>query len=202
MPRGFDTASNCTAIAAAIHANNYDFVCRYYSDSLSKRLTASEAAALSAAGVTMVTVWEDSPTSDGYFSHLRGVDDGSSAYHAAMLLGQPAATAIYFAVDYDADPAVINGAITSYFQGIADGFTACAGGGAARYAVGIYGSGAACQAILGAGLANYSWLAGARAWRGSAGFNGWNLRQNAGTTLLGMGVDLDDATDDYGGFRV
>jgi hypothetical protein len=56
--------------------------------------------------------------------------------------------------------------------------------------------------MVGANLARYSWLAGSTGWRNSTTYAGWNIRQGAGATLFGIGVDLDDATDDYGGFRL
>jgi hypothetical protein len=198
MPKGFDTPNSCTALAGNIKASGYDFVCRYYSDNPRKNLTAPEAAALSSAGLSIVAVWEDNPTADAYFTHARGLDEGTRAYYMALTVGQAAGSAIYFAVDYDPDPIVIGGAIADYFQGITDGFAAMARGGTPAYAVGIYGSGAVC----GAGLAAYGWLAQATGWRGTSGFTGWNIQQGRGGTFLGIGVDLDDAAGDYGAFTV
>jgi len=70
----------------------------------------------------------------------------------------PPESAIYFAVDNDASGSDIVGPINEYFRGIAAGFAA-AGGDAPDYRVGVYGSGAVCQALMQAGLADYAWLA-------------------------------------------
>jgi len=186
-----------------IKAQGYDFVARYYAQSGAKRLTAGEAQALSAAGLRIVAVWESgTPTATDYFSHARGVDDGTSAYHAAMLLGQPAGSSIYFAVDYDASMAAIAGAVADYFRGVADGFVAIAGSQAAAYAIGAYGSGATCSWLLGHALARYAWLAQSTGWTGYQGFSNWNIKQGGETNILGIAIDPDDATDDFGGFSV
>jgi hypothetical protein len=202
MPRGFDTSTDCTAIAPGIKSAGYDFVCRYYSHNLRKCLTLAEGKALSAAGVSIVTIWEDLPLSDSYFSRSSGAKDGASAYHMASQLGQPLSSAIYFAVDYDIDPArVAGGPLADYFAGVGDGFAAAAGG-AGVYAIGIYGSGAACDGIVSAGLAQYAWLAQSTAWHGTAGYTGWNICQGMGATLLGIGVDTDAATSSCGAFTL
>jgi hypothetical protein len=202
MKRGFDTTANCGPVAATIKQANYDFVARYYAHRGAKRLTQSEAQALSVAGVELVAVWEDAPTHTGYFSRARGVDDGTSAYHAAMLIGQPAGSAIYFAVDFDASQMAISGAITDYFRGVADGFDTMSANMAALYKVGVYGSGATCSWLLNHGLAKYSWLAQSTGWAGYQSFTRWNIKQGKETQELGMDIDGDVATDDAGGFLV
>src|SRR5258708_31907380 len=110
MARGFDTTANCGGLALKLKAAGYDFIARYYAHKGSKRLSPAEAKLVSAVGLQLVTVWEDAATHTGYFSRARGVDDGTSAYHAALLVGQPPGSAIYFAVDYDAPPGAIGGA--------------------------------------------------------------------------------------------
>jgi hypothetical protein len=202
MAKGFDTTANCGGLAPQLKAAGYDFIARYYAHRGSKRLSPAEAKLVSAEGLELVAVWEDAPTNAGYFSRARGVDDGTSAYHAALLTGQPAGSGIYFAVDYDASQTAIAGSISDYFRGIADGFVAIAGATRPSYRIGVYGSGATCGAITGHGLASLSWLAQSTGWSGSSTYPAWNIKQGAGTTLLGLDIDPDEAKDDYGGFLV
>ena len=202
MPRGFDTTVNCAQLASQIKSANYDFVARYYAHRGPKRLSPDEAQLISAAGLKIVTVWEDAPASTDYFSHARGVDDGTSAYHAAMLLGQPRGSAIYFAVDYDAPQGAIAGAITDYFRGVRDGFATIAAGQDPAYRIGVYGSGATCHWLLSQGFATYAWLAQSTGWAGYGGFADWNIKQGLETEVLGIDVDPDEAKDDYGAFSV
>ena len=202
MAKGFDTTANCAGVAAQLKAAGYDFVGRYYAHTGSKRLSAAEAKAVSGAGLQLVTVWEAAPTTTRYFSRARGIDEGTSAYHAALLVGQPAGSAIYFAVDYDAPQAAIAGAIADYFRGIGDGFAAIAGNTAPAYRIGVYGSGASCSAMIGHGLARLSWLAQSTGWSGYGTYSGWNIKQGAETTLLGLAVDPDEGVEDFGAFLV
>jgi hypothetical protein len=199
---GFDTTANCGKLASKIKAAGYDFVGRYYAHRGSKRLTVQEAKLLSAAGVKIVAVWEDAPTRLNYFSHARGVVDGTSAYHCAMLTGQPAGTPIYFTVDFDAPVQALSGAITDYFQGIVDGFDVIANRQSPIYQIGAYGSGATCAALLKYRLASYAWLAQSEDWAGHAQFLTWNIKQGAEKRILGLAADVDQATKDYGGFTI
>jgi hypothetical protein len=184
-------------------ATGYDFIARYYAHSGSKRLSPAEAKLVSAVGgLQVVAVWEDAATHTGYFSRARGVDDGTSAYHAALLIGQPARSAIYFAVDYDAPPAAISGAISDYFRGLAAGFAAIASAMPPAYRIGVYESGARCDATVGHGLASLSWLAQSTGWAGCTTYASSKIRQGAKIAVLGLDVDADEAVDDYGGFLV
>src|SRR5437016_3207935 len=128
MPNGIDIDSTCQNHVAALHQARVEFVCRYYSITRSKRLTVSEAKALSAAGIKLVAIWETNPTSADYFSHDKGLSDGAEACRQAKMLGQPAGSAIYFAVDYDAADSEIRAQITDYFRGVEDGIQAIGAG--------------------------------------------------------------------------
>lgn len=81
MKKGFDAGTNLTTFAAPLATAGYSFVCRYYNvNNPAKNLTLSEARTLSAAGLTIVSVWENGfPTSVDYFSHDKGVQDGQAA---------------------------------------------------------------------------------------------------------------------------
>jgi Rv2525c-like, glycoside hydrolase-like domain len=202
MPKGLDTTANCGPLAPQLKDAGYDFVARYYAHTGSKRLSVPEAKLVSAAGLQIVVVWETAPTKAAYFSRARGVDDGTSAYHAAQLLGQPAGSAIYFAVDYDASQATISGAISDYFCGIIDGFATIADPAPPAYRIGVYGSGATCAALVGHGLAALSWLAQSTGWAGYKTYTTWNIKQGKETEVLGIDIDSDEAVGDYGAFVV
>jgi hypothetical protein len=131
MSQGISTNHNVGSIASALKTAGIDFVFRYYSlttTQAEKRLTKAESDLLSAAGLQVAVVYEDLPTSGGYFSNQRGLQDGANAYHYAALLQQPIGSAIYFAVDYDAFSGDIQGPITDYFNGIVQGMVSAAGG--------------------------------------------------------------------------
>ncbi|MGH7047987.1 MAG: DUF1906 domain-containing protein [Stellaceae bacterium] len=179
-----------------------EFVARYYRDLASRwpTLSAGEAQRLSALGLKIVAVWESHSRSPTHFSYSSGYYDAVMAYQQARAIGQPPGSAIYFAVDYNV-PSQFLASIDEYFRGVAAGLTA-EGGGNAGYAVGVYGSGAVCDAIKSAGLARYSWLSNSFAWEGSTGYDDWNIMQGSPRPDLSFSQDSDEARADYGGFLV
>jgi hypothetical protein len=108
---------------ASLGTLNLDFVARYYRSPTSHwpSLSASEAQLL-LAGLKIVAVWELASTTPRIFSRLSGVNDSTGAYHQAQTIGQPAGSAVYFAVNYDASGTDIVGPINDYFRGVAAGF--------------------------------------------------------------------------------
>jgi hypothetical protein len=209
MKKGFDAGTNLTTFAAPLATAGYSFVCRYYNvNNPAKNLTLSEAQTLSAAGLTIVSVWENGfPTSVDYFSHDKGVQDGQAAYqYAFSTIGQPQLTPIYFAVDYDASQDDIDGVISDYFKGVQEGFNT-AGGGIPVFLIGVYGSGLVCSSLLAANLASYSWLAQSTGWRGSGTYTGYNIGQSGQITECieqgGVTGDGDNSpNDNEGSFKV
>ena len=149
----------------------------------------------------IVAVWEWHSHDPAYFSHASGYSDAISAYSQAKAVGQPAGSAIYFAVDYNAPRSDISGAIDQYFRGVAAGLAA-AGNGRSEYKIGVYGSGAVCEAMRRAGLAQYTWLTNSTSWAGTLNYDGWNIRQGGHFSVLSFNHDSNEAKDDYGGFRV
>jgi hypothetical protein len=198
MPKGLDTTRDITQQAKAIKAGNYDFAARYLSQSHWKVIGAAEATAITAAGLGLVLVYEDGPTTSDYFSFGRGQADGARAAQQANLISAPAGTALYFAVDYDASSDDISGVITQYFNGVADALKSFAAANGTGYIAGVYGSGATCGAITDAGLAKLAWLAQSRGWKGHDTYSGWAIRQGMPAVIAGLSVDPDDAIGDYG----
>lgn len=214
MTIGISTSMQTGADAPCLAGNGIIFVFRYYSattTSPTKRLTLAEAQALVSAGIQIGAVYEDGPTSVDYFSNARGVKDGGRAWTYAQQIGQPAGSAIYFAVDYNA-PSADLAAIASYYQGVQSGLDT-ASGGVSSYSIGVYGSGLVCQTIKqDQNLAKYSWMAEARLWYGTDTYAGWDVMQAPGVSPLcslagptpGKEADYEEcqAAGDFGGFRV
>lgn len=200
---GIDSPLDCTKKIKAILAANLQFVGRYYRSKKSKwaPLTASEAQALSNAGLSLVALWEYASDGAKYFSYTAGVNDSTTAYQEAMLAGQPARTPIYFAVDYDAAPEEVSGCINDYFAGIAAGYQAI-GRGNSAYDIGVYGSGLTCGWLLNHHSVTKTWLAVSSGWAGSKTFAKWNIKQGIGLSSLNFGNDSDIATPNYGAWQL
>jgi Domain of unknown function (DUF1906) len=199
---GIDCALDCTKRISAIQALNVHFVGRYYRQQGSQYtpLTKPEAQALSKAGFQIVALWESASNHIGHFSHASGVDEGTSAYHQAMLTGQPARTPIYFAVDFDAANSEIAGSINDYFRGVTDGFAAI-GSGQPAYDIGVYGSGNTCSWLLSHGRVTSTWMAQSTGWGGFKTFKSWNILQGP-SRKKPFDYDTDQANENFGGFTV
>lgn len=199
---GMDAMTNCVSFAEQIAGQGMKFAARYYSDNTTKALSLAEAQALSAAGVNIISVFENSNNAGRFFSSDIGNSQAASALQQAAAIGQPPFTAIYFAVDYDAAPADVQGPITDYFTAIKSVFAAAP----VQYVAGVYGSGLTCSAMRDAGLVQFTWIAG------SIGFAGYSaFRQHADIVQLAPhrtlvdGLDIDDdiaQSAAFGAFRL
>ena len=202
--RGIDIPTDARDVSQELKGSSLDFVARYYRDPASRwpTLTVQEARSVSAAGMKIVAVWESHSHRPDYFSYESGYADGLSAYRQAKSVGQPADSAIYFAVDYNAPVPDIYGPIDRYFRGVYNAFIAAGGQKGPDFRIGVYGSGAVCAYLKGARLAQYAWLSNAAAWTGSASFADWNIRQSGRSASLSFDHDVNEARGEYGGFRV
>jgi hypothetical protein len=200
--QGIDLATDTSDVLNELKGSRLEFVARYYRDPDSgwPPLSASEAQRLSALGVKIVAVWEWHSADPTRFSYAAGYGDAVAAYTQAKAVGQPPGSAIYFAVDHNI-PSRSMVAIDEYFRGVNAGLTA-ASGGIAGYKIGVYGSGAVCDAVKRAGLAQYSWLSNSFAWAGSTTYDDWNIRQGDRRSELSFNNDSDEAREDYGAFQV
>jgi hypothetical protein len=198
--QGIDLPTDASDVLSELKSSHVDFVARYYRnpDSRWPALSPTEAQRLSSSGIKLVAVWEAHSRDPAYFTYSQGYHDAMTSYWEARAVGQPAGTAIYFAVDFNAQWLM---PIEQYFRGIATGLAA-ANGGHAPYAVGVYGSGMICDALKRSGLARYCWLANAFAWEGSTGYEDWNIRQGSRLPELSFNQDSDEARNDYGAFQV
>jgi hypothetical protein len=189
MATGFDTTENTGSQAVQIRSSGFDFVGRYLSKSTWKLIRPAEAQALQAAGLALVLVYEDGPTSVSYFSSGKGGSDALRALAQAKALGAPAGTAIYFTVDYDASGSDIAGPVAGYFNEVAAALAADPSG----YVAGVYGSGQTCTAIRNGGSVRYTWLAQSTGWAGYDLPGPWNIKQGQPTMSCSLSVDLDSA---------
>jgi hypothetical protein len=200
--QGIDLPSDASDVLNELKDSRVDFVARYYRepDSRWPALSASEAQRLSSLGLKIVAVWESHSRDPAHFSYASGYSDAMMAYGEARAIGQPAGSAIYFAVDYNA-PSWSLDAIDEYFRGIAAGLAAASVGNAG-YRIGVYGSGAVCDALKRTGLAQYSWLSNSFAWDGSTSYEDWNIMQGGQLPELSFDQDSDEARGEYGAFGV
>lgn len=132
---GIDCSTRLTLTSAqALKNSGISAVGRYlgYKQGWWKSLTPEEVKAIQTVGLSLFLIWESSPTQVGYFSYVKGLSDARLAVTEAEFLAAPHGVAIYFTVDYDAQPGDM-AAITEYFRGINDGL----GG---KYLLGVYGS--------------------------------------------------------------
>jgi kumamolisin len=192
-----DADTNVTGALASIVSAGYVAVGRYYSSNAAKRLTAGEAAAISAAGLKIFTVFEDSASPA--LNYESGVHDAQIALQQAHAVNQPAGSAIYFALDSELDTPALDG-VRQYFSGIKDTI-------AGAFKLGVYGDGVVCQALLDDGTCTYTWLSASRGFPGSRPFYAggrWSLAQDPDINqpFHGLSIDFNETASDFGGFQV
>lgn len=180
MPHLFIDYSMARPSPGAIKAERYRGVGRYLSDS-AKGLTRGEADALLAEGLWILPIRESTAkrAADG---RAAGVEDVRTAEGIAARLGIPKSVAIFYAVDFDADPARVK----PYFQGVKA---------TASHPVGVYGSARVVEAMIDSGLARWAWQT--EAWSHGVVSPKAHLLQRApdkhSTTIKGVGFgDWDE----------
>ena len=200
--QGIDLATDARDVIHELKNSRVEFVARYYREPESRwpALSASEARQLSSQGLKIVAVWESHSRKPSHFTFSSGYSDAVTAYREAKAVGQPPGSAIYFAVDFNAQSEWLP-SVNEYFRGIAAGFAAASGGNP-QYSVGVYGSGAVCYTLKRNGLARYAWLSNSIAWTGSIGYREWNIRQGGPWPELSFNHDADEARNEYGGFQL
>lgn len=188
--KGIDCAVPLTADKAkAMAAAGMRFVCRYLvpASMAWKRLTRAEAEAITAAGLKIVSVFQRG-TNDAKGGAANGTRDGKAAFQEAKAIGQSSGTAIYFAVDYDAQPADY-GAIEAYLRAAAKEIPG--------YLIGVYGSYAVVEEMARRGACQRFWQT--YAWSKGQLSKSANLYQyKNGQTLAGHQVDYNDGLGNEG----
>ncbi|MFC4034530.1 glycoside hydrolase domain-containing protein [Streptomyces polygonati] len=169
---------------AALAAAGKKFAARYLSGDTSKNLTRAEADDLAAHGVASVVVWESTADRAGQ-GYAAGAADAERAVLQAQAAGKPDSRPIYFAVDYDADSAIV----APYFRGVASVI------GLAR--TGVYGGYRTVKYMLDYQIATWAWQT--TAWSGGRWDPRAHIRQGGTVTIHGVSCDLNTATTtDYG----
>ncbi len=181
--KGIDCATPLTAqLAKQLAAAGIEFVVRYLVPQRYewKRLTKAEVEFIRAAGLQLASVFETSASRPAGGA-VAGSVDGQEAYNEAVLIGQPLGSAIYFAVDYDAQPKDYD-AIEQYLWAAAKKVTG--------YAVGVYGSYAVIEEMARRKACTHFWQT--YAWskgKKSACANIYQYKN--GTKLPGVNLTLD-----------
>ncbi len=203
LSRGIDLPTDARDVSLELKASRIDFVARYYRDPASHwpALSAAEARSVSTGGMKLVVTWESHSHRPSYFSYASGYADALAAYGQARRIDQPAGSAIYFAVDFNAQETDLWG-IDQYFRGVSAGFWRAAGGHVPAYRVGVYGSGRVCAYLKRSRLAALAWLSNSRAWSGYRSFDDWDIRQGERSLVLSFDQDSNEARGDYGAFQV
>jgi hypothetical protein len=209
-----DTHRNTTSKIACLRTKGVQTVIRYYNFSNSlqlpeKRMELAEAQALGASDIQIAVVFQQGQNKAADFSKLKGIAAGRRAYrYAHDNIGQPADSAIYFSVDFDADAAEIDNNIAPYFEGVKEAF-AQESGGEHEYRIGAYGSGLTCSKLTEKGLIEFTWLAMSRGFRGTKAAltsGNYHLTQlYPSAVLCGLDVDFNDANPahpDFGAFTI
>jgi hypothetical protein len=190
ITKGVDCAVPLTAEKAkAMAAAGMRFACRYLvpAQYAWKRLTRAEAEAITAAGLKIVSVFQRGQK-DAAGGAANGTRDGKAAYQEAKAIGQLAGTAIYFAVDFDAQPKDYD-AIEAYLRAAAKELPG--------YNVGVYGSYAVVEEMARRGAAKHFWQT--YAWSRGKISKCANLYQyKNGQTLAGHTVDFNESYGNEG----
>ncbi len=194
-----DTNDNVTTHLPFLKSKGVEAIGRYYSSSAWKRITKAEAAAISSAGIRIFVVFEDS--GDPTLSVDRGIHDAQIALGQARGIGQPAGSAIYFAMEHlphGYTHAHVAG-IQLYFEGVRQVL-------AETYKIGVYSDGVVLEALLDTGLCEFAWLSASTSFEGSKDFDKsgrWALAQRkVDQDWNGLSVDTNDAKPDFGAFLV
>ena len=200
---GMDASVNCKAQASCIVTTGMKFVVRYYSKFSKKAMGVDEAGALSAAGLKLVVVYQDSQDNIAAFDAAQGKASALRALDQAKAVGQPGASGIYFAADFDPIADDIQGPIAQYFMAVNQVFRA----GAVQYGVGIYGSGLTCRLMRDAGLADFAWLSQSTGFREYAKFRprAHMIQIAPSRNICGGKLNIDDdiaQVSNYGAFRL
>jgi hypothetical protein len=189
MSKGIDSSTPLTAATAKkIAAAGYGFAARYLVPAgFPKRLTRAEAEVITASGMQIVSVFETTaarPTGGA----KNGNVDGAVAYHEALAIGQPKGSSIYFACDWDAG--------LSDYDSI-EAYLRAAGSQIPGYKVGVYGSFAVIEAMIGRSAAECGWQT--YAWsRGKKSALANIYQHQNDVSVAGIAVDLNESYGNEG----
>lgn len=201
---GLDTDAICAPFASQIVSDHFDFVVRHYRPDSVSGLSRSEALTLDEAGLSLAVVFESAAgPKPAHYVAEQGAKDAAAALRQAERIGQPAGSAIYFAVDTDMLLDGVTNRAVPYFTAVKAAMEAAP----AKYRIGVYGSGLVCDTLKKRGLAELTWLSGSTGWIGYADYAGKaDLLQVLPEVKICQGqlaIDRDYArTADFGQFSL
>lgn len=188
------------AKAKTLYDAGYRYVGRYLtgtygSDRISKALTVEEEQIILNAGLRFFPIYQDGGTRLDYFTASQGKEDGQTAIEAAVSLGIPKDTIIYFAVDFDALEYQVNSNVIPYFRAVYNELSQ------SIYRVGIYAPRNVCTMVAEAGYSCSSFVGDmSTGFSGNLGYpipDNWAFSQFAnleGDNALGSGdgrIEID-----------
>lgn len=201
--KGFDCfATVRPEWAPQLRALGYEFFARYYrraplEGGRGNALWRYEAKGLFDVGFRSLGLYQNSSDTPAYFTVENARADARAALAAAAFHGQPADTAIYFAVDCNPAPDQLH-LVERYFEAVLAIIVP------AGYFVGAYGPGLVLQMLRARGLASRTWLSNAKGWRG---YQDWLPHADVVQTTLpftlpfGLQIDGNEARNDAGMWR-
>ena len=189
-----DTATQLTATDVQ-HFRDYGFsiVGRYLTGTVGadfkpKNLTSIEVKTILDGGLKFFPIYEDGGYVESYFTASQGQKDGQTAISAALSLGLPADTVIYFAVDVDFQEGDIDGTVIPYINAVQNVLNR------SIYKAGIYGTRNVCLHAEKTGI-DYSFVANmSYGWSGNLGFkmpDNWAFDQFVEYPIYGIDIDQD-----------
>ncbi|MCR5609941.1 MAG: DUF1906 domain-containing protein [Lachnospiraceae bacterium] len=153
-----DTATRLNeSTIATLKEAGYTSVGRYLTKvqgGLDKNLTKEEAELIINSGLSIIPIYQTIGRGNDYFTIEQGNTDAIEAIKAAIALGIPYGSTIYFGVDYDMYDSVVTSHIIPYFAAINARFSSYG----SKYKVGIYASRNACTRVSEAGFASYCYV--------------------------------------------
>lgn len=188
------------ARAKTLYDNGYRYVGRYLtgtygSNRISKALTVEEEQIILNAGLRFFPIYQDGGTRLDYFTESQGTKDGQTAIDAAVKLGIPKDTIIYFAVDFDAIESQVKSNVIPYFRAVYNELSQ------SIYRVGIYAPRYVCTLVANAGYSCSSFVGDmSTGFSGNLGYpipDNWAFSQFAnleGNNALGSGdgrIEID-----------
>jgi peptidoglycan hydrolase-like protein with peptidoglycan-binding domain len=179
-PNRSAVAADCAQILTpatvqTLSANGYKYIGRYltgtYGAGISKAMTVQEANNIINGGLRFFPIYQEGQYLPGtsyaytYFTAAQGTYDAQRAIDAALALGLPSGTVIYFAVDFDALDSQITSNVIPYFQKVSEALSQ------SIYKTGIYGTRNVCSRVAAKGYSCSSFVAGmSTGWSGNLGF--------------------------------
>ncbi|MCR5755691.1 MAG: DUF1906 domain-containing protein, partial [Acetatifactor sp.] len=156
---GCDCATKITnENVSVLTTNGYRYIGRYLTGRY--KLTQQEIAILSQNNIRIFPIFQRSgegisATNVGYFTSSQALADAHDAIQAALRLGFPSGSIIYFAVDYDAYDTQVTNVLLPFFHTLSREFNSI---NYAGFKIGIYGPRNVCTRISLAGYAKASFV--------------------------------------------